>query len=80
MKIITLPQLKDVTVVQQQTVETTTVNLQYIIDDPNKKIIAAFLTVGKSPVFRVDLWTDTDYDSIGNWSQEQADARVIELL
>jgi hypothetical protein len=28
----------------------------------------------------ITLWEGEDYDAIGNWTQEQAEARILELL
>lgn len=28
----------------------------------------------------ITLWKDDEYDAIGNWTQEQAETRILELL
>jgi hypothetical protein len=54
------------------------VNPAYLlIDDSSKKVVAA--KFDKLPKALV-LWTGDEYDSIGNWTQEQADQKITELL
>ena len=48
-----------------------------IIDDSARKFIVARL----HPVLRpLPLWRGDDYDTIGDWTQAQAEARILELL
>jgi hypothetical protein len=48
-----------------------------IIDDSARKFIVARL----HPVLRpLPLWRGEEYDDAGDWTQEQAEARVLELL
>ena len=35
---------------------------------------------GGSTVKKLILWKDAEYDSIGDWTQAQAEARIIEVL
>jgi len=54
------------------------INPSYTItDNPNAKIVSAsFLRIPRPLV----LWSGDAYDQIGNWTQEQADQRITELL
>jgi ABC-type phosphate transport system substrate-binding protein len=49
----------------------------YIVDNSESKTVAAVFKGLQKPMI---LWAGADYDSIGNWTQEQADARIIEIL
>jgi len=57
-------------------IELTNIEIQRIIDNPNEKFVRAFIN-GISDII---LWEGNEYDAIGNWTQEQAEARIIELL
>jgi hypothetical protein len=47
------------------------------IDDSARKIVLARL----HPAFRpIMLWRRETYDAIGDWTQAQAEAKIIELL
>ena len=62
-----------------QTVETDTVELVEILDSPPGKVVFATILVGEHPQ-KLTLWEGAAYDEVGNWTQEQAEARIIELL
>ena len=48
-----------------------------IIDDSGRKFIIARL----HPVLRpLPLWRGAEYDTAGDWTQSQAEARILELL
>jgi hypothetical protein len=48
-----------------------------IIDDSARKFIVARL----HPVLRpLPLWRGEEYDAAGDWTQEQAEERILELL
>jgi len=51
--------------------------IERIIDMPGQKIVRAFARELPSPVV---LWQGDAYDKIGNWTQDQANARILELL
>lgn len=48
-----------------------------IIDDSGRKFILARLHPASSPLM---LWRGADYDTAGDWTQAQAEARITELL
>jgi hypothetical protein len=47
------------------------------IDDPARKIVLARLHPATRPTL---LWRGDDYDAIGDWTQAQAEAKILELL
>jgi hypothetical protein len=48
-----------------------------IIDDVARK----FVVVRLHPAFRpLPLWRGSDYDAAGDWTQEQAESRILDLL
>ena len=77
---ITLDLEKEIVVVKQQTVLSNKVTRGAVIDDEGRKIVVVFYSVGKSPVSKLVLWEGKDYDTIGNWTFAQVDARIKELL
>lgn len=56
--------------------ETSSVQLSGTFDDPSGRVVVARL-VGFPDL---TLWSGADYDAIGDWTQDQADARIVELL
>jgi hypothetical protein len=49
----------------------------YIMDNSNNKTVSAIFKGLHKPLI---LWQGQDYDSIGNWTEAQADAKILELL
>lgn len=48
-----------------------------IIDDSEHKVVLARL----HPALRlIPLWRGPEYDEIGDWTQAQAEAKILELL
>ena len=48
-----------------------------LIDDPQFKTVRAFIkNVGRMIV----VWNNTEYDAIGDWTQEQAESKILQLL
>jgi hypothetical protein len=48
-----------------------------LIDDSARKLVLARL----HPVLRpIMLWRGANYDEIGDWTQAQAEAKILELL
>ena len=51
------------------------------IDNPNSKTVEAEVIDDNSGhIARFITWEGKEYDAIGNWTDEQADKRVEELL
>lgn len=76
----------NVTVIQA--VETTKFQLDFINDSPKDKTVIAQVypldtvteQVIQGQVRFLTLWEGIDYENIGNWTQQQAETRIIELL
>lgn len=68
---------KPLEAVVQTTQQITTVTVERYVDLPSQKIVRAFVTELNRPV---ELWVGDEYDAIGDWTAEQAEARVIEVL
>ena len=51
--------------------------IERIVDLPNEKIVRAFVRELNRPVI---LWEGAAYDAAGDWTQAQAEARILELL
>lgn len=77
---ITLNQEKNIVVVAQQTVLSNKVTRGVVIDDASHKIVMVFYSVGRSPLSKLVLWKDAEYDEIGDWNYAKVDARIKELL
>lgn len=73
---ITLITPINVVIQQEQIVEFTEINIHRIVDISDRKIVFAFL----EQIGELTLWEGSAYDSIGDWTQAQAEARIIELL
>jgi hypothetical protein len=48
-----------------------------LVDMPEQKKVLAFFNGIFKPL---PLWEDDAYDAIGDWTQAQAEARLLELL
>lgn len=77
---ITLNQAKDIVVIKQQTVNSNKVTRGAVVDDEQQKIVFVFYSVNKSPLVKLILWQGDEYDEIGNWTYEQVDERIKQLL
>jgi hypothetical protein len=61
----------------------TTVTIQRTVDNPNDKLVRCFIKELPMPVILWDMTTTPSYDTIngdGNWTTEQANSRLIEIL
>ncbi len=69
-------------VVAAQTIEADKVTLVFIVDDRNLKTVTAHIRVdGNEPfVIQKTLWKGDEYDIAGQWTDEDADKRLIEIL
>jgi hypothetical protein len=47
------------------------------IDDPLRKLVLARLHPALRPLM---LWRGDAYDAVGDWTQAQAEAKILELL
>lgn len=48
-----------------------------LIDDSGRKLVLARLHPAVRPLL---LWRGEEYDEIGDWTQAQAETRILELL
>jgi hypothetical protein len=71
-----------------EAVTTNKFQLDFINDSPKDKTVIAQVyplnsvneTVIQGQVRFLTLWEGQEYDNIGNWTQEQAEDKIIELL
>jgi hypothetical protein len=78
----------DQSVIVVQPVSTDKFTIDLITDSPKDKTVIAQVypldEVTEVPIQGtvkfLTLWEGTEYDSIGNWTQEQAEDKIIELL
>jgi pyridoxal/pyridoxine/pyridoxamine kinase len=49
------------------------------VQDNCEDTVVAFVKIDDKPK-RIILWQGADYQAIGDWTQEQANERIIELL
>lgn len=76
----------NVTVIQA--VITNKFQVDFINDSPKDKTVVAQVypldEVTEQPIQGqvrfLTLWEGDEYDEIGNWTQQQADAKIVELL
>ncbi len=82
---ITLSQPKNINVIvasKEVAFNAVSFKIISIVDNCQNKVIASILLVsdsGKTHPKQVVLWENTTYDEIGNWTQEQANTRILEL-
>ena len=68
-------------VVLQPELTTTSVEVIAYWDNPMAKQVTATLKMNEAGwTNSLVLWTDAEYDDIGQWTDEQAEVRVKELL
>jgi len=63
--------------------ELTTQSVEVIAywDNPTAKQVTATLKMNEAGwTNTLVLWTDAEYDAIGQWTDEQAEAKIAELL
>ena len=78
---LNLSKTKSVEIVTKEA-QVATVNkviLAHITDSPNVKTVKAIIVVAGFPK-ELTLWSGDAYDKIGDWSQAQANARILELI
>ena len=63
-------------VINGTTLKTKQILIAKIIDNPGSKTVAVMTTKNRLYV----LWAGEAYDNIGNWTNEQVEARVRELV
>ena len=68
---------KPLSAIVQATQQISTVTVERYVDLPQQRIVRAFIVELNRPI---DLWVDDSYVSIGDWTNAQAEARIIEVL
>lgn len=73
---ITFETPKEIVVVKElkRTFEELTV--EEVVDNPSRKEVKAFT----NELGIITLWKDAEYDAIGQWTDADVQARIIELL
>jgi hypothetical protein len=74
MEIIINP-AKEIVVVQERKKTISKVTIIEITDNSNQKSVIAFT----KEVGRITLWKDAEYDSIGQWTDADVEARIKEI-
>lgn len=77
---ITLDSPKAITIRAAESITTDLVSILSIKDNQGLKTIVAELELGEEKKISLTLWAGQAYDDIGDWTQEQANDRVIELV
>ena len=75
-KQIALGKSVTITIAQPRTTTLTSVTVLKWVDNPNLKTVNAITKEAGV----VKLWTGADYDAIGNWTEEQAESKLISIL
>ena len=65
--------------IAEKTAVITKIELISITDIPNDRVVAV-VKIPNMADRELILWEGVEYDSIGDWTQEQANSRIIELL
>jgi len=78
MRTINLTETKTIVLVKEQTIDAN--QIYYKTEDDGQQV-TAFVDFGVSLGSQtLILWSGDDYNNIGQWTDEQADARILELL
>lgn len=64
-------------IVPEQKKTITELTIQRMVDLPNEKIVRVFIEELIEPVI---LWSGDDYDEIGQWTDADVEARLVELF
>ena len=73
---ISLSNPKKVVLQEEKSKTVTTLTVSRIVDLPKKKMVRAFIEELDEPVV---LWEGEAYDSIGQWTDSNVEARLAEL-
>lgn len=72
----------DKTIYAQQPIQTDVVYYETIVDNSSLKVVTTEVTLNQYPLISKSLilWEGESYDAIGQWTDEQAEQRIKELL
>ena len=74
---VELPQPKTVKALGNKDVEITKIEVFEWLDSPMKKQVWAHC---RNHPTKIKLWEGDSYDAIGQWTEDQAKARILELF
>lgn len=74
---ISLPTPKEQVLVQEVKKSITKLTVQRMVDLPAKKEVKVFVKELKDPVV---LWTGEAYDEVGQWTDADVEAKLLELF
>ena len=57
-------------------VSLSSIEIEYFVDSPAEKVVEAYA----KKIGKIVLWEGAAYDAIGDWTQCQANDRILELL
>lgn len=71
-------QEKTVVIKEQETITCSSVEVKQYID--NTESVVALIHLGGSEYKRLTLWEGAAYEAIGQWTDTDAQARILELI
>ena len=74
---VSLGSTQNVVVTPAKTISLSEVNVNRWSDNPSTKKVTAFIKELNNPVV---LWEGEAYDTIGDWTTAQANARLVEII
>ena len=74
---VDLGQSTTITIQPVRQVTATSVTIGRLVDNPGEKRVVAFVRELGNPLV---LWEGSNYDSVGDWTQAQAMAKIKELV
>jgi hypothetical protein len=77
---IKLDAARALTVTKPVAITSDTIKVVSITDLPSNKKVIANISVGNITNNNLVLWSGSDYDAIGDWTQVQANNQIISLL
>lgn len=77
---ITLPQEKTIVLQPQRAVTPTTVNVYSVTDNLTNAITASIDFGISNSNKQITLWTGNEYVAIGQWTDDDVDKKVLELI
>lgn len=73
---VTLPAPKDVVIAVEQRKTITKFTINRMVDLPKERIVRIFIDELNDPIV---LWEGDAYDNIGNWTNDDIDAKLKDL-
>jgi hypothetical protein len=73
---ISFPNPKKIVLQEEKSKMLTTLTVVRVVDLPKKKMVRAFVEEIDEPIL---LWEGPAYDQIGQWTDSDVEARLIEL-